>query len=60
MNQPCVYCSSGNANACVRMVPSASAPDRPEYAHRSCAERHGVPVLYEVLPERRPAPERAQ
>jgi hypothetical protein len=56
----CAYCDKGGANFCIRSHTTADGPDSRVMAHRACAQQHGVTVLYEVLPERRPAPERAQ
>ncbi|WP_156693839.1 hypothetical protein [Streptomyces ficellus] len=51
----CIYCPEPGADVCVRSVATSSGPDRPELAHRACAEARGVPVLYEVLPAPEPA-----
>jgi hypothetical protein len=46
----CTYCPESGADVCVRSVATSSGPDRPVYAHRSCAEKRGVRPLYELLP----------
>jgi hypothetical protein len=56
----CTYCGKDGANVCIRSHATSSGPDIRVMAHRACAQQRGVTVLYEVLPERRPAPERAQ
>ncbi|MFC8919166.1 hypothetical protein ACFT5C_25725 [Streptomyces sp. NPDC057116] len=46
----CTYCPETGPGVCVRSVARSSGPDRPVYAHRTCAEEQGVPALYELLP----------
>lgn len=46
----CAYCPEPGADVCVREHNSVCGGDGSSvYAHRACAEAHGVPVLYALL-----------
>jgi hypothetical protein len=61
MSRPCTYCPDDGADVCVRTVATSSGPDRPVFAHRKCAKRHGIRPLYEIIdPTPAPTAETAQ
>jgi hypothetical protein len=51
VNKECTYCPLPDPDVCVRSMATSSGPDRPVYAHRTCAEERGVRPLYELLPD---------
>ncbi|WP_031080300.1 DUF6415 family natural product biosynthesis protein [Streptomyces sp. NRRL S-118] len=42
----CTYCDEGGATFCIRSHATPGGPYIRVMAHRACAQRHGVPVLY--------------
>ncbi|MCX5398961.1 hypothetical protein [Streptomyces sp. NBC_00102] len=50
-HRECTYCPEPGADICVRIHVTGVGSGTTVYAHAACAEQHGVPALYRLLPE---------
>lgn len=49
--EDCTYCKKPGVDCCVRLTAPSSSPPSPVFAHRRCAEDHGIKPLYDLTPK---------